>query len=197
MAATRQMLSLTVRYSLRFASNLPQICQAFKHAIIVCDLPCVAYNSTCVACNSSCVVFQVYLIVCGVSPGRVTTVVATAVTNQGPSATEVPSRAARGRSRVAATRGSARGPALRGRPTRTGGMSVATAVVTATEGEEAATMDTAAVTSSAAGAAPTITRNRYEFDLPWTPEEEHRLLEGYKLHTKPAEQAIDSAKSLT
>ena len=140
---------------------------------------------------------QVYLIAFSASTGRVTTVVATAVTSQGPSATEVPSRAARGRSRGTSARGPARGPALRGRPSRTGGMSVATAVVTATEGEEAATMDTAAVASSAAGAAPTVTRNRYEFDLPWTPEEEHRLLEGYRLHTKPAEQAIDPAKPLT
>ena len=158
--------------------------------IIVGDLPCVA-------CNSTCVVFQFYLIASSASTGRVTTAVATAVTNQGPSATEVPSRAGRGRGRGASARGPARGPALRGRPSRTGGISVATAVVTATEGEEAATMDTAAVISSAAGAAPTVTRSRYEFDLPWTPEEERRLLEGYRLHTKPAEQAIDSAKPLT
>ena len=120
--------------------------------------------------------------------------VATAVTNQ--VTAEVPSRGARGRGRGATARGSARGPALRGRPSRTGGMSVATAVVTATEGEEAATMDTAAV-MSAAGGASTVMRNRYEFDLPWTPEEEHRLLEGYRLYTKPAEEAVDLAKSST
>lgn len=129
-----------------------------------------------------------------VCAGRVTTVIATAVTTQG---IEGPSRATRGRGRGAAARGPARGPALRGRPSRTGGMSVATAVVTATEGEEAATIDTAAVMSPAAGAASTVTRNRYEFDLPWTDEEEQRLLEGYMLNTKAAEQAIDPAKSST
>lgn len=123
-----------------------------------------------------------------------TTVVATAVTSQSPLVAEVPARALRGRGRGATARGAGRGPALRGRPSRTGGMSVATAVVTATEGEEAATLDTA-VMSSAAGT-PTVTRNRYEFDLPWTQEEEQRLMEGFKLHTKPVEQG-DSAKSQT
>ena len=121
--------------------------------------------------------------------------VATAVTSQSPLATEVPARAARGRGRGATARGAGRAPALRGRPSRTGGMSVAAAVVTATEGEEAATMDTA-VMSLAAGT-PTVTRNRYEFDLPWTQEEEQRLVEGFRLHTKAAEQGTDPAKSQT
>lgn len=129
--------------------------------------------------------------------GRVTTVVATAVTSQGPSPPEGLPRAGRGRARSTAARGAGRGLALRGRPSRTGGMSVATAVVTATEGDEAVTMDTAAVVSSAAGTTPSVTRTRYEFDMPWTQEEDQRLLEGFRLHTKPLEPGSDPTKQNT
>ena len=128
--------------------------------------------------------------------GRVTTVVATAVTNQGPAATDAPPRAARGRGRAAATKGPSKGPSLRGRLSRTGGMSVATAVVTAAEGEGTAAVDTAVV-SSAAGTPSDVTRSRYEFDLPWTDDEKQRLMEGFRLHTRPAEQGPESTKSLT
>ncbi len=57
----------------------------------------------------------------------------------------------------------------------TGGMAVAAAVLTTTEGEEVGTVDTAAAVTSEAGGTPTVARTRYEFDLPWTPEEEQKL----------------------
>ena len=53
--------------------------------------------------------------------GRVTTVVATAVTSQAPAAMEAPPRPGRGKGRGAAAKGPGKGPALRGRPSqRTG-----------------------------------------------------------------------------
>lgn len=52
--------------------------------------------------------------------GRVTTVVATAVTGQGAPALEAPPRPGKGKARGAAAKGPPKGPALRGRPSRTG-----------------------------------------------------------------------------
>ena len=64
----------------------------------------------------------------------------------------------------------------------TGGMAVAAAVLTTTEGEEVGTVDTAAAVTSEAGGTPTVARTRYEFDLPWTPEEEQKLAEASSLN---------------
>ncbi len=55
-------------------------------------------------------------------------------------------------------------------------MTVAAAVLTATEGEEVSVLDTATAATSEAGVAPAVSRARYEFDLPWTQEEEQKLI---------------------
>ncbi len=54
--------------------------------------------------------------------GRVTTVVATAVTNQGAPPLDAPPRPGRSKGRGAAAKGPPKAPALRGRPSRTGDM---------------------------------------------------------------------------
>ena len=59
---------------------------------------------------------------------------------------------------------------------------MAAAVLTTTEGEDLATLDTAAAATSEAGGTPTVTRTRYEFDLPWTPEEEQKLVHASSLY---------------
>ena len=61
-------------------------------------------------------------------------------------------------------------------------MAVAAAVLTTTEGEDVGTVDTAAAVTSEAGGTPTVARTRYEFDLPWTPEEEQKLAEASSLN---------------
>ncbi len=64
----------------------------------------------------------------------------------------------------------------------TGGMAVAAAVLTTIGGEDVGTVDTAAAVTSEAGGNPTVARTRYEFDLPWTPEEEQKLAEASSLN---------------
>ncbi len=74
-------------------------------------------------------------------------------------------------------------------------MAVAAAVLTTTEGEDVGTVDTAAAVTSEAGGTPTVARTRYEFDLPWTPEEEQKLAEASSLN--PGLVSVVSCESAT
>ena len=59
---------------------------------------------------------------------------------------------------------------------------MATAVLTTTEGEEGAVLDTAAAAAAAEpGAAPVVSKARYELDPAWTEQEEQRLMEADNL----------------
>ena len=77
----------------------------------------------------------------------------------------------------------------------TGGLGVATAVLTATEGEEGAMLDTAAAAATEPGAAPVMSRARYELDPAWTEHEEQRLLEATDLYPGSASININVDQS--
>ena len=59
---------------------------------------------------------------------------------------------------------------------------MAAAVLTTTEGEEGAVLDTAAAAAAEPGAVPVVSKARYELDSAWTEQEEQRLSEANNLY---------------